>query len=522
MRDLTAEYSAVAGDLHRKKYGQFFTEERVARFMIRWTLSGTSSSAFMFDPSFGLGVFHDAARSLGFRGEYRGAEIDPKIFSFFQDHNDAQGCYVDNVDYLTVWKTAYPAIVCNPPYMRFQKVAGRVDVLSTFQKKLGIKLSGYTNIASAFLVKSISELSEGGRLAYIMPLEFLNAGYGKVVKRLLLEQGSLSAIVRIDCERDAFPDATTSVGVVLFEKRKSNAPVRFFVVNDLDQLENLQDGDAVSNVSAISLQPDEKWLRFFDRSLKTPHAEHLVSLSEYGRFSRGIATGANEFFALNRETVARLGLANSEISPCITKSAQIRKSVFRPSDLSCIAEKNAAVFLLNLNGALSDGAQAYVEYGEQQGFNGRYLTRTRSPWYKVENRTPSPLLFGVFSRGGFKVIRNYTNALNLTCYHGFQPNIFGQEFVDHLFLYFQSMAGRHILCMNMRRYGDSLDKFEPNDLNDAMCPSMDFLGGIERNKVINEIAYLEEHGTLSDEAESMFSGLLSQTQFPIEEVRHAA
>ncbi len=67
----------------------------------------------------------------------------------------------------------------------------------------------------------------------------------------------------------------------------------------------------------------------------------------------------------------------------------------------------------------------YIKEGEKLGYHGRYLTKTRNTWYKIEKRKPAPILFGVFSRGRLKVIRNFTTAINFTCFHSFYPNKFG-------------------------------------------------------------------------------------------------
>lgn len=104
------------------------------------------------------------------------------------------------------WGRKHTNIVCNPPYMRFQKFLNRDAVFSAFAKNAGLRLSGYTNTASAFLIKSLLELDGKGRLAYIMPLEFLNTGYGRAVKAKLLEGGHLAAIIKVDCEKQIFPD----------------------------------------------------------------------------------------------------------------------------------------------------------------------------------------------------------------------------------------------------------------------------------------------------------------------------
>ncbi len=90
--------------------------------------------------------------------------------------------------------------------MRFQKFLNRSQVFERFERQLNFKLPGYINTAYAFLIKSWAELEPAGRLAYIMPLEFLNAGYGAMVKEKLLDESHLAAIVRLDCEREAIPE----------------------------------------------------------------------------------------------------------------------------------------------------------------------------------------------------------------------------------------------------------------------------------------------------------------------------
>ena len=49
--------------------------------------------------------------------------------------------------------------------------------------------------------------------------------------------------------------------------------------------------------------------------------------------------------------------------------------------------------------------------------------------------------------------------------------MFGQQLVNKLFVYLLSDIGQKIIKTNKRSYGDELDKFEPGDLNDSLCPS---------------------------------------------------
>ena len=119
------------------------------------------------DPGFGLGAFYKAASKSGVK--FTATEIDPEILTHWRNANPDTDIDISREDYLLSWGKRFGNIVCNPPYMRFQKFKNRDLVFHRFEEELGIKLSGYTNSASAFLVKSLSELEPSGRLAYIMP-----------------------------------------------------------------------------------------------------------------------------------------------------------------------------------------------------------------------------------------------------------------------------------------------------------------------------------------------------------------
>ena len=81
------------------------------------------------------------------------------------------------------------------------------------------------------------------------------------------------------------------------------------------------------------------------------------------------------------------------------------------------------------------------------------------------------MFLGVFSRGDYKIIRNRSAAVGLSCYHGFRPNRHGRRYIDRLFLYLASPSGRKIVARSMRRYGNDLGKFEPNGANEALAPA---------------------------------------------------
>ena len=242
----------------------------------------------------------------------------------------------------------------------------------------------------------------------------------------------------------------------------------------LIEIDNISD---ISKVYQREIEPsnlpyDKKWTPIISSLFSEQEAPSgFCKLSLYGTFTRGIATGANEFFALTKSKIEKWNLNDNNICKCITKSSQIRKAVFTEHDFNILYKADKPIYCLDVKDHDNYEIKNYIKEGEKLGYQERYLTKIRNTWYKIENRKPAPILFGVFNRGRLKVIRNFTTAINFTCFHSFYPNIFGQNLINKLFVYLLSDIGQEIIKINKRSYGDELDKFEPGDLNESLCPS---------------------------------------------------
>lgn len=486
------KYINITSLNHRKDYGQFFTPLPIARLMAKWIMKCNPKT--VLDPAFGLGVFYDEVIKLNPENEliFRGYEIDEYILKYFNNNSKRLNCSVFHIDYLETHCNRFDAIICNPPYMRFQKFLKRHDVLPKIEKTTGKKLIGYSNISSVFLVKSLQELTENGNLAYIMPFEFFNTGYGTEIKKCLLENHLLKQIIIFSNEKEIFPDATTTVCILLCKNDNKEEPIKITAIKTNEEIDSISD---ISNfyqrkILASDLPFNKKWTPII-RSLFSEQEipEDFCKLSFYGIFTRGIATGANSFFSLSKSKIEKWRLDENNICKCITKSSQLREAIFTEPDFDKLYNSDKPVYCLDVKNHANQQIIKYLMEGERLGYNRRYLTRTRNIWYKIEHRKPAPILFGVFNRGRLKVVRNFTEAINFTCFHCFYPNMFGLKYVDRLFVYFLSDIGQNIIKTNRRRYGDELDKFEPGDLNDCLCPNQNQFDNID-DKDVEEVLCL--------------------------------
>lgn len=483
---------------YKKEYGQFFTSRPVAEFMVKWILEKQPKR--ILDPAVGEGMFLWTIFSLLPSKSYTkemsvtAYEIDPDMAERLRkrlggncSENQEGDCFCLCVeDYLKAEnKKQYDAVICNPPYHKFQRIPDREYLRRLFSERYGIALSGFCNASSYFLVKSINELAPDGRCAFIMPYEFLNTGYGEAVKRTLLEKGVLKHIIKFDSSVRVFEDAITTCCILLLEKpeemreqetsgqeifgKGEESAVIFSEVHSLEQLNWADIGRNSITVLTKDLDCREKWLSYFLKESLVTSRQNLIQLKKIGRVSRGIATGGNRFFVLSKEMICGRHLSREVCLPCVAKASDVKELVFNKDSYRRLYEENRKVTIFNGARAHTGEDKAYLHYGEQNGIHEGYLTSHRSPWYAIENKEPAPIWIAAFSRDRIKVVRNEMMIRHLTAFHGIyiEDASFSTEEINLLFCWLLTPTAQRLLKGNKREYGAGLDKFEPGDLMDA-------------------------------------------------------
>jgi len=490
------KYAATVSLEHRKKYAQFFTPESIAVFMCKWVMQGMHKTKIL-EPAYGLGIFSRIlAQSTTLSID--AYEIDSKIFSVASSERPKR-VNLWNEDYFkSEWGLKYDAIVCNPPYLKFHDY-DNASYISDVNSHLGINLNGFTNIYALFLLKSIAQLQVGGRLAYIVPSEFLNADYGVGVKRALLKSNTLKHVIVVDFTKCAFDDALTTACILLCENTKSDT-IRFSTLTDVRRLDECLDVYMEYNIRDI--EADIKWKAYYEEGNSTKY-HHLVPFSNFAKVSRGIATGANDYFTFKQSKISDFNIPEECMMPCVCKASDAPKAFFTLKDFENLANSDKTVFLFN--GCANNrhpNVGRYIALGEQLGINKRYLTANRKPWYSIENRPPAPIWVSVFNRNGLRFVRNEANICNLTTFHCVYP----KDVIDTdvLFAYLITDVAKEIFLDNSRQYGNGLVKFEPNDLNKGMVADLSLLS-------VEEIQYIKDvyNHIISSQCEDIGVALLN-------------
>lgn len=489
------EYSKKTDISHRKRFGQFFTPEPIADFMTKWLLEGLGNSPEILEPAFGLGIFTRQILKKDPSAKITAFEIDKTIFgyaesNFAPDHNQVK---LINHDYISFpSRKKYNGIICNPPYLKFHDYDNG-KLISEVNANLGLNLTGFTNIYTLFLLKSIFQLKKSGRLAFIIPSEFLNSDYGVEVKRALLASDTLRHIIIIDYTQCAFENALTTACILLCENSGPENRIRFSKIKNPSNLNStLSD---YRSIDSELLDPKAKWRQYYDSDITAPEFKNLVPFSTFAKVSRGIATGSNSYFTFNTSKKDFHHIPEKALLPCICHSVDIKPPVLTKELFDNLSKSDKLVYLFKGVGMETNTfVRKYIESGEVNGDDKKHLTSKRTPWYSLENRRPSPIWVSVFNRKGLRFVRNEALIHNLTTFHCVYSNDTIET--DILFAYLITDMAKEIFLDNCRQYGNGLIKFEPNDLNRGYVADLRLLSEKEKEFIVKIIQKIYRDNSL--------------------------
>lgn len=467
----------------KKKLGQIYTGKELAEFMVHLTISAEERSEEkkrFLDPAVGLGAFANlAAKNPDIL--VTACEIDENTAEAFLQQADYNPELVRG-DYLqAALEEKFDYIICNPPYNKFQEIENRKNLMEEFERRYGVRLSGYSNQCVYFLIKSMNELKEGGRCCYIIPYEFMNTGYGKVVKEYLLQSRMLKSIIKFAHGWNLFDEAITTSCILLLENRRQEEVTFISVTEEAEWREKRF--SACRNYTYEELDSKEKWSRLFPDSPGENNYRNLVPVSTFCTVARGLATGNNGYFVMSQQQAEELGLSKKVLVPCIAKSRNIKDAVITERTFQNLCRQGKKVYLFDGEKASAAADYDYIRYGEETGVDKGYLSRHRTPWYRQERKEAAPILMTVFCREGVKVVRNEMGIKTLTTFHGLYLHDMSEEFANLVFCYFLTPLAQELLHRSCREYGIGLDKFEPGDIKNAMMVDLRILSEADKKKI---------------------------------------
>lgn len=467
-------YCEFVSRSHRKRFAQFFTPPATAKLMAEWVAGAQPQR--VLDPAVGTGVLLRAIKLKAPSAQLVGFDIDPACLEFARQSLPRQA-QLSNCDYLISDSIGmFDGIIANPPYLRHHDFSYNFDIFKKFSADYFVNISKLTNAYILFTLKSLSFLKEGGRAAFLIPAEWSNANFGDALKRYFLDRNLLKKVIYFSHQDLIFDDNFSTGCILLVENNKILQKIDTFFVNIGESVEKLSDLSENRNIlhqkfSIIELASTKKWDHLLANG-RQDRLQGLVPLGTIAKTKRGIATGANNYFHLNESRARSSGLSECHLQPCIGKARHVTHYAFTQEDFNKLRTEDKDVWLVNFKQRLTPTDLLYVQSGETDGINERFLTRARNPWYSMEQQVPAPIWAAVFGRNEMRFILNEAGTKNLTTFHCVYPHDKRPIFVKALLACLNSTTIQSRARSKNRVYGGGLLKYEPKDLLEIEVPDL--------------------------------------------------
>ena len=465
----------------RNPLGQFATPYPLACEIMACAFQylPSHSKPIMLEPSCGTGVFFSALEKMAGSASLGGSvgyEIDADYAETARSLWEEAGVVVHQEDFLLAEPDRlFPLIVANPPYTRHHYLSPKYKqrIRQEIIHSEGISLSSLSGLYCYFMLASCKWLQPGGISCWLIPSEFLSVNYGTAVKSFLATKVDLLRIHRFSPENPVFDDALVSSSVVFFRR---GTPSRKSVM--------LSSGDSLLNPEKTvladrqKLMPSHKWHLLFEKK-NNRKEKGEIRLGEVFDINRGLATGNNAFFIVDRSVIDQYGIPESYLVPVLPAPRHMKQDRF-----NLPATKDRKYLLCvscdDIGEDSAYGLRRYIEIGEKKGANKGYICSHRKPWYVCGKTKAAPIVATYMSRRGkdgktIRFIMNDALAVATNNYLLLSPKepyrrLLDQHTMEDIWRYLNEKSTDGLESFG-RTYGGGLVKFEPSELKEIPIPS---------------------------------------------------
>lgn len=325
-----------------------------------------------------------------------------------------------------IFPSEFDVVVTNPPYTRQEEMEYKEQVRDealTYLDGSKIEMDARAGIYVYFFTHSAKFLKKKGMMGQITSDTWLDVGFGEDLKRFFLDYFKIHSIIWYDVR--AFETALVGTCITILEKEDESKNARDknivkFVrikkpmpIEDIvrrietakKDFENEHFGITLKTQGKLDLK--DKWGIFLRApSIYFKIAEHkkVTKLGQIAKIRRGITSGANEFFYLDKEKTKLWDIEKKYLRPLVVSPKGMQLEI-NPDDLSQwvlvvhkskeeLSEENANVL-------------KYIQWGEEvetrikggkrggtivKGFHNLSTVKSRKLWYDIRKREPAPIL----------------------------------------------------------------------------------------------------------------------------------
>lgn len=479
----------------QKDFGRYYTPPDVALSLARWAIG--DKPCRVLDPSYGTCNFLIGAlialTSLGAddaKLSVYGVDID--AHARIHSHElRAMGVPESNLieaDFFDCPPPAigdkFPVIVGNPPYVRHHRFS--TETASKIRRcahQLGARLSGRADMWAAFTIWATAFLTDGGRMAFVLPGAVMHADYAQDVWRYLMPRFSHLTTIRLN-ER-LFPDASEESVLLLLEGHKLGA-ARGRVHMEVEGREDLhtvlqqwhfstrplihncdrqggRDTQALAKLQTLNSSAAQLM------SELSAHKD-VATLGSIAHVKIGVVTGANKVFVRSTDSARTLDAAGACSVPILDRSAALRHPVFHPRDQGQreVEGYSSRLLVVAPGTRLTPELERVVRDAEAQGVHERAKCLIRSPWWALSDVSACDAFLPYMGSRPPRLVLNLAGATGTNSIHrvSWRDSTVGDIGVVGSWTSLAALCGEIV----GRHYGGGVLKLEIHEARQMMLP----------------------------------------------------
>ncbi len=196
-------------------------------------------------------------------------------------------------------------VVGNPPYVRQESIKELKPILKEYYEVY----HGVADLYTYFFERGHKLLKDGGFFGFISSNKFLHTGYGDRLREFL----SKTAYIRTICDfgdLPVFEDATTYPAIFITEKTEKRGATRYAKIPSLD-FSSLSEA-----IEKYGFDIPPEYMEGADWKIRNPKEQAILEKIEKisiplgkfvnGEINRGVTTGLNEAFIIDKQTKSKL------------------------------------------------------------------------------------------------------------------------------------------------------------------------------------------------------------------------
>lgn len=196
----------------KRKFGQYFTPEVVADFMIG--LADISTNSKILEPSCGEGVFLNKLLQKGYTN-LTAFEIDQNLATDFP--------FVRYESFVSAnIEEKFDLVIGNPPYIRWKNLEDELKQELSNNPLWNKYFNSLCDYLYIFILKSIELLNENGQLIFICPEYWMNTTHSISLRNYMMQNGYFEEIYHFN-ETPIFDKVTVSIVIFKFVKSQQKA-----------------------------------------------------------------------------------------------------------------------------------------------------------------------------------------------------------------------------------------------------------------------------------------------------------